>query len=793
MLRDIVNSAIFPGTYSTYELTMRQCFMVNDKIPILYIPYIFGAKALIIFAHGNGSDIGMLFQNMYILGAIAKAHVVVFDYPGYGKHVGRSTEKTVDRTLARVYDFIVGPKGMNWPAELIFLQGNCIGCGPITRLATRKPVGGLILQGCLRNVKHAAEQFIGGPKWQRLVVRTLVARRWNVEKDLIKTGHRKVPIFWIHGEKDTLFCPEGTKKMFESYKGPKELTLIPKATHYTFNWKTDVCENVAKFLAAYAKADKIPPVPVLSPPEGKMFREVAKFRNINLQPSPYKEPGCMHYRKLFKQGTIREDQPAELDLTLERQWDKKWASFQENSEGDGYWSKLEVAFGSVDGLYRHLRSRMFSLINALTEQTPKDIKEWSINNISKWIRRQLWKIGNPMGQLDLGFRNNNLEALHYCGFVWRIVSDSGEVSLDSVGLSFMKLPAYSELEWTPIVSTPIVNHEKLTELLIFSLVDKNEHRKQEFRASVSRQWSMAAIRFFGMHGVLLPHPKALIRRKSTLNDSWEPTESLWKLMNQMFCTPTDWERILRRIPTHLVPTEVWETHGIEPPPSEDYSTLLVCPPEQARHLFDVVASKFDSAFAILSQRSKSSATASDTTEFEKACRATAVVAGRCLSVTEGELWYDIAPDFYERLAHSSRPHYRANRKSLSHEAALNTSSIPLSPHQNASSPSIADDTQTPATRSNTGDEKEEDRGIEGATDREATAVGLVNGDGNRASPTSSKRIEGHYNSDSQDTIEAQKPSWERRIDITAVPALGLGEDNRISMSIVPKYDSPPHI
>lgn len=385
-----------------------------------------------------------------------------------------------------------------------------------------------------------------------------------------------------------------------------------------------------------------------------------------------------------------------------------------------------------------------------------------------------------MGQLDLGFRNNNLEALHYCGFVWRVVPDSPEVALESVGLSFMKLPGYSELEWTPIVSTPIVNHEKLTELIIFSLVDKNEHRKQEFRASLSRQWSMAAIRFFGMHGVLLPHPKALIRRKSTLNDSWEPTESLWKLMSQMFCTHTEWERILRRIPTHLVPTEVWETRGMQPTPSEDYSTLLVCPPEQARHLFDVVASKFDSAFAILSQRTKSSATASDTTEFEKACRATAVVAGRCLSVTEGELWYDIAPDFYERLAHSSRPHYRTNRKGPSHEAAENTSLHASSPHQKAAviSPN-GDDTQTPATRSRTADEKEE------------STVGLVNGDGNRTTPTSS-----NYNSDSQDTIEARKPSWERRIDIAAVPALEPtnAEDNPAHiMSLVPTYDSPPHI
>jgi len=635
---------------------MPQCFIVDKTIPILYIPYVLGAKAVIVFAHGNGSDIGMLYQNMYILGNIAKAHIVVFDYPGYGKHKGVSTEKSVDRTLKKVYDFIVDKDGMNWPAENIFMQGNCIGCGPIARLATKFTVGGLIFQGCLKSVKDAAEKFIGGPRWRRFVVRTLVNRRWNVEKDLKKVGERGVPVLWIHGAKDTLFKPEGTQKMYDAYTGPKQLQFLQKASHYVFNWTQDICENTAKFIQKYCP-DKIIPVPTLSNIPPRSYSEVAHFRNINLIPSPMKEPSCVSYRKLFKQGTIREDQSTELDVALEKQWDQKAAETDKNLDPEKkktYWYPLESRFGSVDTLYIHLRSRMFYLIKVMIEKTPKDIKNMTVKDISKWVRGSLWDIGNPMGQLDLGFIDNKLEALHYCGIIWRKADETH--LMEMVDLNFQKNPSYKIYRWIPIVSTPIVNHDKLTELIMFAAIDDNEHRKKEFREALARQWSMAALRFFGLQGVLLPHPKALIRRKSALDvpDVWDPKESLWKLLRQMSCTASDWDRLLRRIPTHFVPNDIWQLFSLEAIPAEDYSNIMN-PEASVEEVFDMVAVPFDRNFADLSQQNqRSEKLPSVIKELEKSCRQTALAAGRCIASAD-KTWYQAAPDFLERLAHASRP------------------------------------------------------------------------------------------------------------------------------------------
>eukprot|EP00397_Hematodinium_sp_SG-2012_P013763 GEMP01013984.1.p1 GENE.GEMP01013984.1~~GEMP01013984.1.p1 ORF type:complete len:490 (+),score=65.68 GEMP01013984.1:44-1513(+) len=475
MIKDIVNSALFPGTYSTYELSLPQCFLITDTIPILYVPYAYDAKALVIFAHGNGSDIGMLRENMSLLSSVAKVHVVLFDYPGYGKHQGRSTERTVDWTIRKVYDFVTSPTGMGWPPERTILQGNCIGCGPCVRLAVSKnvKVGGLVLQGCLRNVKEAAANFIGGSKFRRSLIRLLVSRRWNVEKDLIEAGARKIPVCWVHGELDALFPLEEIHGMYDAYTGPKTMHIMAGGTHYSYNWKTDLCHATQSFVHhvytnLFSSLEPISKIPVLSTMEGKTFQEIAKFRKVNLLPAPYREPSCVNYRKQFKRGNIREEQ-------MEESWDEADALLNPGpEEPDDLWCALTYSFGAPDAFYRHVRARMLRMCKALQEEsaaTPS-LKDSTLKEIKLWARKKYYSIGNPLGELDLGFNSaNSLIAVHYFGFLWFIQEGHTEVTFRRATLGFWKAPEFAEITWMPIVSTPMVHPDKLTEMVVFSLID----------------------------------------------------------------------------------------------------------------------------------------------------------------------------------------------------------------------------------------------------------------------------------------------------------------------------------
>lgn len=94
-METIVNCGLFPGTWSTYELDDYEEIILIDnprektsndiklsKIPALLIPYPRGSPFLIIQAHGNGSDLGMIYERMYRIANIVNAHVLAFEYPG---------------------------------------------------------------------------------------------------------------------------------------------------------------------------------------------------------------------------------------------------------------------------------------------------------------------------------------------------------------------------------------------------------------------------------------------------------------------------------------------------------------------------------------------------------------------------------------------------------------------------------------------------------------------------------------------------------------------------------------
>ncbi|KYF44866.1 alpha/beta hydrolase family protein [Toxoplasma gondii ARI] len=91
------------------------------------------APFLVIYAHGNGSDIGDVHARSALLAERLQASFLLFDYPGYGKYAGAADEASVDATLRSVLAFAIHCLG--WPPQKIVLWGTSIGTGPCTRAA----------------------------------------------------------------------------------------------------------------------------------------------------------------------------------------------------------------------------------------------------------------------------------------------------------------------------------------------------------------------------------------------------------------------------------------------------------------------------------------------------------------------------------------------------------------------------------------------------------------------------------------------------------------------------------
>jgi hypothetical protein len=121
--------------------------------------------------------------------------------------------------------------------EQIILFGRSIGSGPAIYLASRFPVGGLILVAPFASVREVIRYLVGS-----VIAKAFDERFPNIS--LI--GNVSCPTLFIHGEKDNLVPPSQSVALFKQCRARKLLITPPTMEHNT-NLFTD-----ASFLAVPA-------------------------------------------------------------------------------------------------------------------------------------------------------------------------------------------------------------------------------------------------------------------------------------------------------------------------------------------------------------------------------------------------------------------------------------------------------------------------------------------------------------------------------------------------------------
>eukprot|EP00466_Bigelowiella_natans_P012519 jgi/Bigna1/68440/fgenesh1_pg.6_\ len=160
-----------------------------------------GAKNLIIYAHGNGCDIGDMKMELDYFSHTLQAHICAFELRGYGSasiaqlitwretirrpkiaflpgcdhrssnadrfNPGLPSEKDICSDIMDVYEYFTkkNPDG-KFPTQNIMLWGRSIGSGPTTWLAStlaeqKTDIAGLILQSPFTSIKGAAQHIAG--------------------------------------------------------------------------------------------------------------------------------------------------------------------------------------------------------------------------------------------------------------------------------------------------------------------------------------------------------------------------------------------------------------------------------------------------------------------------------------------------------------------------------------------------------------------------------------------------------------------------------------------------------
>mmetsp|Transcript_14447 Transcript_14447/g.37019 ORF Transcript_14447/g.37019 Transcript_14447/m.37019 type:complete len:924 (-) Transcript_14447:239-3010(-) len=262
-LQWIVDKITFPSPPSSYSLTSHpELFFVKSPksrpsypgVPCMLYTIPQGAPVLLVHAHSNGCDIGDMRQTLQSISESLRVHVMSFEFPGYGLHVGSASMRSIDEAAVAVADFLINELKVNI-AQVVW-YGRSIGSGPAVRMVHRitkelgcQP-GGVILQCGYANFPEVAGHLFGR------MAKQLVSPLWKNEA-MVK--ELRCPVLLIHGRNDTMIPIEQSEKLWNAV-AMKELSHFHSCDcgHNDFNFRRCTLRPIYDFLLGVISSPSFP-------------------------------------------------------------------------------------------------------------------------------------------------------------------------------------------------------------------------------------------------------------------------------------------------------------------------------------------------------------------------------------------------------------------------------------------------------------------------------------------------------------------------------------------------------
>lgn len=205
-----------PASYGEADISLRLPVAEDRKIAVLSLPNP-EAKLTILYSHGNAEDLGDIRPKLERIGESGYS-VVAYDYAGYGLSDGEPGERRTYREIEAVYRYMVDE--LKVPTEQIVVYGRSIGGGPSLYLASREPVGGLIVES----------SFVSA---FRVLTRVPLVP-FDKFPNLARMKQVSVPVLIMHGEQDGVIPLWHGQKLYEAAPEPKQALWVEAAGHNDF-------------------------------------------------------------------------------------------------------------------------------------------------------------------------------------------------------------------------------------------------------------------------------------------------------------------------------------------------------------------------------------------------------------------------------------------------------------------------------------------------------------------------------------------------------------------------------
>lgn len=228
------NEAMYPNPIVALQRhPLKDCiqavhFLSKDgtRLDAWYIPPSLDNAPTVVFAHGNGGNIG---DRLSVIRIFTKAGYgfLAFDYRGYGKSGGVPSEQGMYQDMEAASRYLA--TAQHTPIAKQIALGESLGSGVVVDVATRLPFRAVVIYATLTSTPDVAEYLLKDTSWRALPVQLLMTQRFD---SLSKIENIHSPLIIMHGTDDHMMPLRMPKTLYAKAKAPyKKLLIIPGAGH----------------------------------------------------------------------------------------------------------------------------------------------------------------------------------------------------------------------------------------------------------------------------------------------------------------------------------------------------------------------------------------------------------------------------------------------------------------------------------------------------------------------------------------------------------------------------------
>jgi len=232
-------------------LSFEDVFLVasdGTRIHGWWLPSNRSESLTILFLHGNAGNISHRLEKLFLLRELP-VNVLIMDYRGYGRSEGAPNEAGTYADALAAYHYLTST--LHRKPQTIVVYGESLGSAVAVDLATRVPVGGVILEEAFTSVGDVAQGM-----FPLLPVRWLVRNKYDT---LRKIGHIHAPLLMFHSQQDEMFSWRHAARLYTAAREPKKLVELRGSHNDAFLVSAGIYRAALRELFLSVGGESLPP------------------------------------------------------------------------------------------------------------------------------------------------------------------------------------------------------------------------------------------------------------------------------------------------------------------------------------------------------------------------------------------------------------------------------------------------------------------------------------------------------------------------------------------------------